>query len=236
MDSDYQYCPHCGQKDTSKIASVKGLIMDFLGDYFTFDSKIFKSLIPLVVNPGHLTNEYIAGKRISYIPPLRLYLFISIFFFILFAQLNPRSSVEVAGDNISQDLFDFFIDQHMHKVLFILLPVFGGILYLMFRKTYGNYFIHFIFSLHYHAFLFIVLGVYLLITSILTSGMYQVNQWLFVAFQLLFVLYLYSAIKKVYKKSLLSTLIRSVVISFLYGVSFLAISIASFALYYFWKT
>ena len=176
------------------------------------------------------------GKRVSYIPPLRLYLFISIFFFILFAQLNPKSSLEVAGEHISQDLFDYFIDQHMHKVLFLLLPVFGGIVYLMFRKTYGNYFIHFIFSLHYHAFLFIILGLYLVITSMITSGMYQVNQWLFIGFQVLFVLYLFFAIRTVYRKALLSTILRAIIISLLYGMSFIAISITSFALYYFWKT
>ncbi|MCH7677577.1 DUF3667 domain-containing protein, partial [candidate division KSB1 bacterium] len=39
----------------------------FLGDYFTFDSRFFRSFIPLLRKPGHLTNEYNSGRRVSYI-------------------------------------------------------------------------------------------------------------------------------------------------------------------------
>ena len=57
----------------------------------TFDSKFLKSLKPLLFKPGFLTNEYIVGRRIRYIPPLRLYLFISLIFFFILA-LNPHKA------------------------------------------------------------------------------------------------------------------------------------------------
>ncbi len=95
------FCYKCGQKNKSYQVSFKRLFVDFLGDYFTFDSKFFRSLKPLLFKPGFLTNEYVTGRRIRYIPPLRFYLFISlIFFFILTVNPHKASIVKFSGDPI----------------------------------------------------------------------------------------------------------------------------------------
>ncbi len=80
---DYNYCPECGQINTTKQVPLKLFFHDILGDYFTFDSRFFRSFIPLLRKPGHLTNEYNSGRRVSYILPLRLYLFVTILFFFI---------------------------------------------------------------------------------------------------------------------------------------------------------
>lgn len=77
------YCPECGQKNTDRNVKISTLVMDFLGDYFTFDSKLFRSLWQLFTAPGYLTSAFNEGKRVRYIPPLRMYLFISFIFFLL---------------------------------------------------------------------------------------------------------------------------------------------------------
>ncbi len=77
------YCPKCGQINTDKRISMSDMFKEFLGDYFTFDSKFFRSLHPLVFKPGHLTNEYRSGRRANYIFPLRLYIFITFLFFLI---------------------------------------------------------------------------------------------------------------------------------------------------------
>ena len=88
-----KYCPYCGQLNTDKKLTFKQFLKDFLGDYFTFDSKFFKSLIPLLIKPGHLTREYLNGKRVSYILPLRLYIFTTfVFFFVV--TLNTKLDFE----------------------------------------------------------------------------------------------------------------------------------------------
>lgn len=78
-----KFCNNCGQNNRSSRISVKELFNEFLGDYFTFDSKLFRSIYPLLFKPGFLTNEYISGKRVKYIPPLRMYIFISIIYFFI---------------------------------------------------------------------------------------------------------------------------------------------------------
>ncbi len=99
------FCCHCGQKNKSYQVSLKQLFVDFLGDYFTFDSKFFRSMKPLLFKPGFLTNEYIAGRRIRYIPPLRLYLFISVIFFFILA-LNPHRAKMVKFGSDPVELSD----------------------------------------------------------------------------------------------------------------------------------
>ncbi|AAZ24721.1 DUF3667 domain-containing protein [Colwellia psychrerythraea] len=76
------YCAHCGQEADSKLKYFWVVIMHLLDDIFSFDSRASRTVIPLLTRPAFLTNEYFAGRRVHYVPPLRLYLFISIVFFI----------------------------------------------------------------------------------------------------------------------------------------------------------
>lgn len=89
---DSRYCPNCGQQNSDKQVSIKYLLDDFLGDYFTFDSKFFRSFFPLLTKPGFLTKEYNSGKRTNYILPLRLYIFTTFFFFLIIT-LNDKIKV-----------------------------------------------------------------------------------------------------------------------------------------------
>ncbi|WNC67947.1 DUF3667 domain-containing protein [Thalassotalea nanhaiensis] len=76
------YCSHCGQSSESNIKYFWTVILHLLDDIFSFDSRASRTIWPLLTRPGFLTNEYILGRRVHYVPPLRLYLFISIIFFI----------------------------------------------------------------------------------------------------------------------------------------------------------
>lgn len=83
------YCAQCGQRARSRIAPLRTLLTDFLGEVFNLDARFFRTLVPLLFKPGTLTNEYIAGRRARYVPPLRLFVFSS---FVLFLLLGVISS------------------------------------------------------------------------------------------------------------------------------------------------
>ena len=88
--SKEKYCPSCGQRNANKNLSIWTLFQDFLGDYFSFDSKFFTTLVPLFTKPGQVPFEFIHGKRIRHIPPFRILIFSSfIFFFIWGLTFNP---------------------------------------------------------------------------------------------------------------------------------------------------
>lgn len=99
--NDYNYCPNCGQLNTHKQIPLKVFLHEMFGDLFTFDSKFFRSIIPLIKRPGHLTNEYNEGKRSSYVFPLRLYLFTSLMFFFFYSLSNFIDS-QFFGSNNSE--------------------------------------------------------------------------------------------------------------------------------------
>lgn len=78
-----RYCAACGQEDHALSVPLHRLILDFLSDEFQFDARIWRTLHLLLFRPGRLTRDYLAGRRQRYIPPVRLYLFISIVFFLV---------------------------------------------------------------------------------------------------------------------------------------------------------
>jgi len=81
-----RYCSHCGQENTEPVESLGHLVSHFLQDVTHYDSKFFISIKDLLLKPGFLTREYNEGKRVKYLNPIRMYVFISaIFFLVLFA-------------------------------------------------------------------------------------------------------------------------------------------------------
>jgi hypothetical protein len=73
------FCYNCGQKEST----CDHDFLDLAGDLFVWDSRFWRTLIALLIKPGFLTAEYIAGRKARYMPPLRLYLVISFFMFLL---------------------------------------------------------------------------------------------------------------------------------------------------------
>ena len=80
----FEFCPHCGQK-TNEDLTVGVLFYNTISNYFSFDARFFKSFIPLMFRPGLLAKRFIEGKRLLYLHPAQMYLFISVVFFFLYS-------------------------------------------------------------------------------------------------------------------------------------------------------
>jgi hypothetical protein len=78
-----QHCSHCGQRAKVRVLSLTGLLRDLFGDLMDFDSRIWRTLLPLAFRPGLLTSEYLRGRRTHYTPPFRMYLTLSVVFFLV---------------------------------------------------------------------------------------------------------------------------------------------------------
>src|SRR5215813_9107687 len=75
------WCSQCGQPAIDYRRSFRHVIADLLNEFLNWDSKFFTSIALLIFKPWRLTNEFLAGKRVRYVNPLRLYLLASILFF-----------------------------------------------------------------------------------------------------------------------------------------------------------
>ncbi len=52
-----QYCGNCGQRARSRLISLWELVRDAFGDLFELDSRIWNTMLPLLLRPGKLTHE-----------------------------------------------------------------------------------------------------------------------------------------------------------------------------------
>jgi len=58
------------------------------------DSRLWRTLGYLLARPGRLTREFFEGKRVRYLPPFRLYLVISLLFFLVAGLPDPNEKPE----------------------------------------------------------------------------------------------------------------------------------------------
>lgn len=273
------FCPQCGQKNRDYHLSAGQFITDFFGDYFTLDSKFFRSIVPLIIKPGFLTNEYVAGRRIRFIPPLRLYIFISVIFFFLLStsphstkivQFSDDPAIETAinqpnftelitqpplsrsdkpepakiepdtgstggqeksifssllGRKLSrakQDQTGFSLEllNNFPRMMFFMLPVFALLLKLFYIRSNRFYVEYLIFSLHFHSFLFLGFVLISLIFNFYDQLLPEIAAPYFKFLLIICGIYLFLALKKVYRQSYFNTFLKLGLLTISYIVAF----------------
>jgi hypothetical protein len=78
------FCHECGQETVLHPPSTGEFFHEFVGHYVALEGKLWQTLKLLLLKPGQLTIEYMAGRRVRYVQPLRVYLTFSLIFFALF--------------------------------------------------------------------------------------------------------------------------------------------------------
>jgi hypothetical protein len=76
------FCAICGQPRDTHRRSLKKLVHDFIKDIASFDSRILRTGRALLLKPGELPKAFHDGRTQPYVPPVRLYLFVSLLFFL----------------------------------------------------------------------------------------------------------------------------------------------------------
>lgn len=100
------YCYACGQPVKGLVRHFSSIIGDFADSVLNLDTRLPRTLWPLLAKPGFLTTEYFAGRRVRYVSPVRLFVFISIvtFFVAQFTVSFGDGTVKFDddGDSISR--------------------------------------------------------------------------------------------------------------------------------------
>lgn len=87
------YCHNCGQHITDHTLTVKSFLLNYLDNAFWWDSQHFKTLRLLISRPGFLTNEYLSGKFVSQVQPLKLNMFLLFVFITLFVSFSSPEKI-----------------------------------------------------------------------------------------------------------------------------------------------
>lgn len=95
-----RFCSYCGQENTETRHSFHYLFTHFVEDLVHYDGSFWKSVKALLFKPGKLTNEYLKGKRASYVAPVKLYIF------LLFMAVFIPSVISFFVKETSEDLIE----------------------------------------------------------------------------------------------------------------------------------
>lgn len=158
---DGAYCRNCGQKDVDLERPIVQLLKELVYETFELDGRATQTLRMLFLRPGALTSEFLSGHRRQYTPPLRLYLVISVTFFLFATWIAGQGALLSQGQSLEEFAAGQaeFLGEQLPRLMFVLLPVFALLLKtLYFRRLYFD---HLIFAVHIHCVAYVILGLML---------------------------------------------------------------------------
>jgi hypothetical protein len=110
------FCHECGQETVLHPPSTGEFFHEFVGHYVALEGKLWQTLKLLLLKPGQLTIEYMAGRRVRYVQPLRVYLTFSLIFFAVAKYMGEPSTrswrIGTAGIHVIQAGEDGKADKH----------------------------------------------------------------------------------------------------------------------------
>jgi len=260
-----RYCHECGQDVFAGTGiPILKLIGQLLDNAFALEGKTPRTLINLMFRPGFLSIEYINGKVVRYVNPVKLFWMSTLIFFaLLITQINMSNwqNNENLNFNFSgvpvknapkSDTLDIRIDKEDAKklekeknnefisrginifskfapyVAFLLIPFFALLLALFFWRNKFYYVHHLIFTLHFHAFLWVFCSLLILIKIFIDS---KFPEWLSTilfftpGIYLIFALHRFYLSQTYHFKSWLQTIWKSIFITILYFLIFCTLTI-----------
>jgi hypothetical protein len=243
-----EYCHQCGQKKVHRHDfSIKHFFGHLLHEFTHLDSnKILKTLYVLVFRPGLLTAEYLAGRKGSYINPIRIYLtFSAIYFLFAWGALydvrgggtarmasNQRTIAMARKKGMEPVALAEKVQQKAEKYAagfrFGSVLVSGLFLSVLFIGTRRYYVEHLIFSLHYYSFDFFFKTIFAIAFIVAGALGFKLPSLALDLFYPVAFIYLMFALRRVYRQRWAITGMKAVVLFVCETLLFIAVNVAGF--------
>lgn len=110
-----RFCHKCGQENREPKSTAWGLITHFFYDITHFDGKFFSTTGLLIKRPGLLPKDYISGKRARYLDPIRMYIFSSAIFFLIFFSVYHVG--DISDDNLPSKKSEAILNKAKEEML-----------------------------------------------------------------------------------------------------------------------
>jgi hypothetical protein len=188
-ESAGQFCRSCGEKEINEQDfSMRRYLKDILIAMTLVESKVFRTLSLVVRRPGFLSTEYFKGRRVLYMKPLQLFVFLNVVYYFslsLFqattfttplatqlhmnnyypAYASTRVDHKLRNDRISYQALEAKYDARTNvlskTLIFLLIPIFAFVFYALFFRKRKRLMQHFVVATHFWSFNLILLGVFL---------------------------------------------------------------------------
>lgn len=187
------YCPTCGERQPHlDELTLRGLLNQAVEAFTSLDARLWRTLGDLLRRPGALTVLYHHGPRKPYIGPFALFLLANVLFVAM--ELLPGSNIfstpldqhlhnqpwsPLAQDLVAHRLadkattldayspdFNQAVAKNAQSLVVLMVLPYALLLPVLFRKSRMPFAVHLAFSLHFHAFLMLVISAALLIPAI----------------------------------------------------------------------
>jgi hypothetical protein len=233
-----RYCAACGQKAAPVAPTLGDVAHELTHELLNVDGKLFRSLRLLLTRPGFLTQEIFAGRRATYVSPFRLYLIASVLSFGLRAFFGAYDFADVAYNADPGEVVDPAVLERaaeaertintavgvwLPRAMFLLVPLFAGLVMLFRRHGGHTYPQHLYFALHLHAVWFLTSAASVLFGLVPLAVVSPVAD---TALLLFFLAYAFVAFRRVYGTTVWGTLWRTVSVGVLYLVALIGTVLA----------
>jgi len=115
-----EHCYHCGQPVKGLVRRFTSVLGDIADTLFEIDTRLTRTLLPLLLRPGYLSREYFSGRRVRYVSPVRLFFFISVIAFFVaqwsFDQSNTQA-VQFDDNGINKAMTVAAVEQERDAAL-----------------------------------------------------------------------------------------------------------------------
>jgi len=173
------FCGNCGEKEVGQSDYSSRHFIKELGTALTLlDSKAFRSLWLLIRKPGYLSSEFFRGRRVQYLKPLQLFVFLNVVYYFslsLFvattfttplatqllmndyypAHARRQVDLKMQTDHITYQALEAKYDQKTgilsKTLIFLLIPIFAGLFYVLFFKKRRYFVDHVVVATHFYA-------------------------------------------------------------------------------------
>lgn len=240
------YCSLCGQRHEPHPPTVGHLLGETFETLTHADSRLWRTLRTLLARPGGLTREWFAGHRASYLPPIRLYIVLSVGFFLLLA-LDLGATADVDAPRIDADCAELryqgpFADEarprlreaclrlqrdgaasfeaaflrNMPKAMFVLLPLVAAFMLLLYWRPRRLYVEHLLHLVHNQSAIFAAISLEFLLDLLLPDALAGLTGALLLGY---LVWYCYRSMRNFYGQSRGRTIAKYAAVSAFYMLS-----------------
>lgn len=190
-----QFCSHCGEKEVGdEDYSLRHLLEDTVAALTLLESRVLRSVWLVTSKPGYLSSEYLQGRRVRYMKPLQLFIFLNVVYYFsltlftattfttpLATQLHMNNYYPVYAsrqvdhklqkEQISYETLEKKYNERTSvlskTLIFLLIPIFALLFYALFFKKRRYFVEHVVVATHFWSFSLILLGVILPLASVL---------------------------------------------------------------------
>lgn len=186
MGEAAQFCSHCGQKRVVGRLQIAEIFSHFTAEVLTWDSKYIRTIRELTTRPAQVCENYVAGRQVSYVNPLKYCLTLAALFFLLNSIMGvdltktdlglkvgeapsvseEQTPLDKSGPPERLEKGRLFITSHINLMVFLSVPLKALALWFLFRRSGRNLAETFVFTLYLTGHVYLVL----LPLSVLAAG------------------------------------------------------------------